>query len=128
MTSNNREQNNTLPDVKALSMSAGEKEDKEKVPATTINQNGDTTSKEKDSESEKPHKATEQSIDPWSVEAATDEQGNTLEFDYVQISKYVKAEERDGLSLHTLHIVEKFEQKKKKEGKMIVNLHARTNI
>ena len=38
---------------------------------------------------EEPNKAKEQIIDPWSVEAAVDEQGNTLEFDYVKISKYV---------------------------------------
>lgn len=28
-------------------------------------------------------KATEQKIDPWSVQAATDEHGNEKEFDYV---------------------------------------------
>jgi len=32
-------------------------------------------------------KAVEQSIDPWSVSAAVDEQGNTLQFDYEAISK-----------------------------------------
>jgi hypothetical protein len=33
-------------------------------------------------------KAKEQVIDPWSVEAATDEQGNILAFDYAAISAY----------------------------------------
>jgi hypothetical protein len=32
---------------------------------------------------------TEQQIDPWSVKAATDEQGNALAFDYEAISQYV---------------------------------------
>ena len=31
--------------------------------------------------------ATEQSIDPWDVQAATDEHGNTLAFDYEAISR-----------------------------------------
>lgn len=34
-----------------------------------------------------PVQATEQQIDPWSVQAATDEQGNVLAFDYEAISK-----------------------------------------
>ena len=32
--------------------------------------------------------AIEQQIDPWSVSAAIDEQGNTLSFDYEAISRY----------------------------------------
>ena len=31
--------------------------------------------------------ATEQNIDPWDVQAATDEHGNALAFDYPAISK-----------------------------------------
>lgn len=91
MTSSNGEQGNVLPDVKTLSINAEGKEDKDGIPTIAIDQKDDAISKDKGSETEKPQKATEQSIDPWSVEAATDEQGNTLEFDYVQISKYVKA-------------------------------------
>lgn len=34
-----------------------------------------------------PTKAKEQIIDPWSVEAGVDEQGNALEFDYEAISR-----------------------------------------
>ena len=34
-----------------------------------------------------PNAASEQQIDPWSVSAATDEQGNVLAFDYEAISK-----------------------------------------
>lgn len=34
------------------------------------------------------NKRVEQNIDPWSVSAAVDEQGNTLAFDYEAISKY----------------------------------------
>lgn len=33
--------------------------------------------------------AVEQQIDPWSVSAATDEQGNTIAFDYEAISRCV---------------------------------------
>lgn len=32
--------------------------------------------------------ATEQQIDPWDVQAAHDEHGNALAFDYVAISQY----------------------------------------
>lgn len=94
MTSNNGEQSNTLPDVKTLSLNAKGRKDKEGIPAIATDQKDDAINKEKGSEAEKSQKATEQSIDPWSVEAATDEQGNTLEFDYMQISKYVKASKK----------------------------------
>lgn len=33
--------------------------------------------------------AREQVIDPWSVSAAVDENGNTLQFDYAAISQHV---------------------------------------
>lgn len=33
--------------------------------------------------------ATEQEINPWDVQAGQDQEGNTLAFDYVAISKYV---------------------------------------
>jgi hypothetical protein len=32
--------------------------------------------------------STEQEINPWDVQAGQDEQGNTLQFDYVAISQY----------------------------------------
>lgn len=35
--------------------------------------------------------AVEQQIDPWSVSAAIDEQGNTLNFDYEAISRCARA-------------------------------------
>lgn len=35
------------------------------------------------------HAATEQEINPWDVQAAHDDQGNVLAFDYVAISQYV---------------------------------------
>ena len=35
------------------------------------------------------HSITEQEINPWDVQAARDEQGNALAFDYVAISKCV---------------------------------------
>jgi hypothetical protein len=38
--------------------------------------------------------ATEQHIDPWDVQAATDEQGNALAFDYSAISKLVHLQEK----------------------------------
>lgn len=38
-------------------------------------------------QSQAPAKATEQSIDPWNVDAGTDAQGNAKEFDYVKISQ-----------------------------------------
>lgn len=34
------------------------------------------------------HAATEQEINPWDVQAAHDDQGNVLAFDYVAISQY----------------------------------------
>ena len=34
--------------------------------------------------------ATEQQIDPWDVQAAHDEHGNVLAFDYVAISQYAQ--------------------------------------
>lgn len=37
------------------------------------------------------HAATEQEINPWDVQAARDEQGNVLAFDYVAISKCVSS-------------------------------------
>ena len=91
MTSNKTEHNDALLKVGALSIDAEGKENKEAVSTTVINQKNDEINEQKSSDSGKAQKATEQSIDPWSVEAATDEQGNTLEFDYVQISKYVIA-------------------------------------
>ena len=43
----------------------------------------------REGEGEKKTAATEQEINPWDVQAGQDEQGNTLQFDYVAISKYV---------------------------------------
>ena len=40
-----------------------------------------------DKEGESKPAATEQHIDPWAVQAATDEQGNVLAFDYPAISR-----------------------------------------
>lgn len=40
-----------------------------------------------DTATAEPSKAKEQVIDPWSVEAGTDEAGNQLAFDYEKISR-----------------------------------------
>ena len=89
MTSNAKESNDALSKVAALSISA-EKADTETVSHGADVEKSDDTVKQVKDKSDAVPKATEQSIDPWSVEAATDEQGNTLQFDYLQISKYVK--------------------------------------
>jgi tryptophanyl-tRNA synthetase len=45
--------------------------------------------------------AAEQEINPWDVQAGTDENGNSLAFDYVAISKYVGR-----LDVYTFSVVE----------------------
>ena len=92
MTSKESGKNDALSKVAELTISA------EKQESNKNSKQGGDVQKQQDLRkdldgSEKVPKATEQSIDPWSVEAATDEQGNTLEFDYVQISKYVECSE-----------------------------------
>ena len=95
MTLNEKEKNDALAKVETLSINA-EKAGNEQQ-AEVRGKEG-TVNQEKD-DSESLQKATEQSIDPWSVEAATDEQGNTLEFDYLQISKYVHRKQRSSFHL-----------------------------
>jgi len=43
--------------------------------------------------------ATEQQIDPWDVQAAHDEHGNVLAFDYVAISQYTQVPHSKALPL-----------------------------
>jgi hypothetical protein len=44
--------------------------------------------------------ATEQQIDPWDVQAAHDEHGNVLGFDYVAISQYGPSSAFHGVASH----------------------------
>ena len=93
MTQGETEVDNALSGAASLTLGADKVNDGNSPERTKVEGEDDAANQGKD-KLETAQRATEQSIDPWSVEAATDEQGNTLEFDYLQISKYVTRERR----------------------------------